>query len=199
MLLPAPHELDDVALRAAYAHRPGVRLGFIASADGASSLAGSSGALGGPGDHAVMLALRENADAVLVGAGTVRAEGYGDLGLDEAARRRRVAAGLDPEPRLVILGHAIPESALALDPLLLTATSAIGALRAQYPRILCEGGPSLAGSLVDEVDELCLTLSPTLAGGDAGRILAGAPGVPRGLALEHVLEDDGFLFLRYRR
>jgi riboflavin biosynthesis pyrimidine reductase len=144
-----------------------------------------------------MLALRENADAVVVGAGTVRTEGYGSLGLDEQARTRRLRLGLEPEPRLVIVGHEIPASARGLDPLLLGSIVDVAELRERYPRILCEGGPTLAGSLVDVVDELCLTLSPTLAGGDAGRIIAGARGAARGGTLEHVLEEDGFLFLRY--
>ncbi len=54
---------------------PSVRLNMIASADGATTLAGLSGGLGGPADHQVFMALRSLADAVLVAAGTVRAEG----------------------------------------------------------------------------------------------------------------------------
>ncbi len=50
------------------------------------------------------------------------------------------------------------------------------------------------------LDELCLTVSPLLAGGDAPRILTGAAlAPPLHLALAHVLEADGYLFLRYRR
>lgn len=69
-------------------------------------------------------------------------------------------------------------------------------------RINCEGGPRLFGSLIaaDLVDELCLTVSPLLVGGDAGRIAAGQlPEAPRRMALESVLHEDGFLMLRYRR
>jgi riboflavin biosynthesis pyrimidine reductase len=63
----------------------------------------------------------------------------------------------------------------------------------------CEGGPSLAGSLLsaDVVDELCLTLSPLLAGGSAGRIVKSAATQAKRLELRHVLEEDGALFLRY--
>ncbi|PZS30031.1 MAG: pyrimidine reductase family protein [Pseudonocardiales bacterium] len=67
-------------------------------------------------------------------------------------------------------------------------------------RILCEGGPRLFGSLLAEdlVDELCLTLSPVLARQEAPGI-AEQPGGdgPVRLGLVHVLEDDGYLFLRY--
>ncbi len=67
--------------------------------------------------------------------------------------------------------------------------------------VLAEGGPSLNGALVDDdlVDELCLSLSPILAGGDSARAVRGASGALRRLTLERVLEEDGLLFLRYLR
>lgn len=69
-------------------------------------------------------------------------------------------------------------------------------------RVSCEGGPRLLAQVAaaDRLDELCLTLSPLLVGGTAMRILNGPlldPPTPLSLAL--VLEDDGFLFLRYLR
>ncbi|CAM01183.1 5-amino-6-(5-phosphoribosylamino)uracil reductase [Saccharopolyspora erythraea NRRL 2338] len=70
-------------------------------------------------------------------------------------------------------------------------------------RIGCEGGPTLFGSLVesDLVDELCLTMSPLLAGGDAGRIAKGTGvGVPRRMRLLSALHtDESLLLLRYAR
>jgi 5-amino-6-(5-phosphoribosylamino)uracil reductase len=71
--------------------------------------------------------------------------------------------------------------------------------------LLCEGGPHLNGSLLEAglVDELWLSLSPKLAGGDptdgeALRIVAGEElGQPLELALLSVLEHDAQLFLRY--
>jgi riboflavin biosynthesis pyrimidine reductase len=67
--------------------------------------------------------------------------------------------------------------------------------------VLAEGGPSLNGQLVAEalVDELCLTLSPVLAGGDSSRIVRGAPAALRELDLDRVLEQSAALFLRYVR
>lgn len=68
-------------------------------------------------------------------------------------------------------------------------------------RVSCEGGPHLFGGLIEAglVDQLCLTVSPMLAGGDASRIAVGPPPVaPRKLELASVLTDDGFLMLRYR-
>lgn len=65
-------------------------------------------------------------------------------------------------------------------------------------RVLCEGGPSWlhAVAAAGRLDELCLTLSPKLVGGKAPRLLDGPLEASR-LDLRHVLEEDGFLFLRY--
>ena len=67
--------------------------------------------------------------------------------------------------------------------------------------VLCEGGPSMNGGMVglDLVDEWCVSLSPTLAGGESHRIVNTAPPVGRPLRLERILEGDGLLFLRYLR
>ena len=71
--------------------------------------------------------------------------------------------------------------------------------------ILAEGGPQLLGQIADagQLDELCLTVSPLLAGPGAGRIVQGMP-LPGGtsaqrLTLGHVLVDEGYLFCRYLR
>jgi riboflavin biosynthesis pyrimidine reductase len=71
------------------------------------------------------------------------------------------------------------------------------------PQILCEGGPHLLGSLTsaDLVDEMCLTVSPVLAGPGARRITDGlASAQVHQLEPLHVLNgDEGYLFLRYGR
>jgi riboflavin biosynthesis pyrimidine reductase len=71
-------------------------------------------------------------------------------------------------------------------------------------RILCEGGPTLLGQLAEAwlIDELCVTVAPTLAGRpDAPSILrwprARHELVP--LRLTDVFEDGGYLFTRYGR
>jgi riboflavin biosynthesis pyrimidine reductase len=70
-----------------------------------------------------------------------------------------------------------------------------------YARVLAEGGPTLNGQLAAAglLDELCLTVSPLLAGGEAKRVLAG-PALPSGPGwqIRSLCEQDGFLFLRYR-
>jgi len=78
---------------------------------------------------------------------------------------------------------------------------AASAMRARgLRRVHFEGGPRLFGTAMAGglVDELCLTLAPLLTGPGAGRIVAGAElADPSPLLLRHVLEEDGYLFLRY--
>jgi len=69
-----------------------------------------------------------------------------------------------------------------------------------HQRILAEGGPGILTQLIAAglLDELCLTISPLLAGPGAPRILSGSPmakALP--LTLVHTLEDAGFLLCRY--
>lgn len=83
----------------------------------------------------------------------------------------------------------------------LEPSSLLGELdRRGLRHVVCEGGPTLLGALLgaDAVDELCLTLSPVLVAGPAGRIAVSdrATAVPMDLA--GVLEEDGTLLLRYR-
>jgi riboflavin biosynthesis pyrimidine reductase len=87
--------------------------------------------------------------------------------------------------------------------------AAVGALAAMgHRRILTEGGPHLLGQIAEAglLDELCVTVSPLLAGSAAGRIVQGAGALAdaagRGLgalSLAHVLEDQGYLLCRYLR
>lgn len=80
------------------APRPYTVANFIASADGRATLQSRSGPLGDDGDRAMFLGLREQADAILAGTGTLRAERYGRVLRDPERRRRRVARGQPPEP-----------------------------------------------------------------------------------------------------
>jgi len=91
---------------------------------------------------------------------------------------------------VVLAGHGRVDMERALDALGQAGASAV----------LAEGGPSLNGQLAAAglVDELCLSVSPRLVGGDAMRILAGPSFAPLDLELRSTLEEDGFLFLRLR-
>ena len=91
--------------RPAPAGRPRVVAAAIASADGRAAVAGRSVGLGHPQDRALLRGLRGAADAVLVGAATVRAEGYANL-LDADHLEARAAAGREPRPLVAILSRS---------------------------------------------------------------------------------------------
>jgi len=81
-----------------------LRLNMVASADGAATdERGRTADLGGRGDLLVFRALRAHADAILVGAGTVRAEGYGPHRLTRALEQRRTADGRDTPAAIVVV------------------------------------------------------------------------------------------------
>lgn len=81
--------------------------------------------------------------------------------------------------------------------------AALAQLRADYglAHLLCEGGPTLFGFLhaAGLVDEVCLTISPVLAGAGASRIVAGPEGALTRMTLKHAVAADSYLFLRYAR
>jgi riboflavin biosynthesis pyrimidine reductase len=82
--------------------------------------------------------------------------------------------------------------------------TALRALRATARAgvVLVEGGPNTIAQLVaaDLLDELCLTVSPQLAGAGRQRIVVGVESeAPRRLALDRVLIEDDYLFVRYLR
>ncbi len=107
-LLGSVRELDDGDLPQLY-HYPAeqngmwVRANFIASVDGGATADGKSGAMAGPGDRFVFNLLRELADVILVGAGTVRIEGYSGAHLGVAQRQQRQARGQSEVPQLAIV------------------------------------------------------------------------------------------------
>lgn len=88
-----------------------VRVNFVATVDGSATADGLSGSLGGPADLRVFDLLRRLADVVLVAAGTVRAEGYGPMRLNDADVAWRRAHGMPDHPVF-----AIVSGSLALDP-----------------------------------------------------------------------------------
>lgn len=107
-------------------------------------------------------------------------------------------AGSDPERREA-LAAVTPVIVAGEDTVDLSAARTALAERG-LRRLVCEGGPTLFGTALAAgiVDELCLTLSPMLTGPGAGRIVSSSLRVdPVRLRLRHVLEEDGYLFLRY--
>jgi riboflavin biosynthesis pyrimidine reductase len=83
-----------------------VRANFITSLDGAVAVDGTSGGLAGPGDRALFTVMRELADVIVVGAGTVRAENYGGAVLTVAQRQQRQARGQAEVPPIAIVSNS---------------------------------------------------------------------------------------------
>jgi len=228
---------------------PVLRVNFVASVDGAVTHDGRSGGLSDDADKRHFELLRRVCDVVLVGAGTVRDEGYSAMRVSEESARWRVANGMPPHPVFAIVSGSLdldPSSDIFANapvrPIVFTTSVAValagvradalaavadvvvadlviaetdnsgmtvarvhgpalaGALHERGLRtILCEGGPHLFGSLLADgvVDELFLTVSPTLESGDAARLTVGALTASANLTLDAVLASGSTLLLRY--
>jgi riboflavin biosynthesis pyrimidine reductase len=105
----------------------------------------------------------------------------------EAAPVARLRA-LAGDERVILAGED------RVDPVRAVAALADRGLR----RVLVEGGPTLLGALAAAgvLDELCLTWSPLVVGGDGPRIAHGAPAELR-LRAAHLLEAGGLLLGRW--
>jgi riboflavin biosynthesis pyrimidine reductase len=191
-----------------------LRLNLVASVSGsAAGSDGTSETLTSRADRRILGVIRELADAVLVGANSVRAEGYqlpkraplaivtrsGDLGGHRLGDSERQAVVFGPESARAAAAASIDARFVAVVddsiPTLLAALRDEG-----YTSIVCEGGPNLAAQLIaaNAVDELCLTTSPRLNGNALPLLGAGAADeVP--VTLDQLLvDDDGTLFARWR-
>ena len=185
---------------------------MVASVDGSSVLAGPSGGLSSDADRDVMLTLRALADVIIVGAGTVRSEGYGK----PAKQGQRIGVvsrtgQVDTSSALFASGAGfliLPENAPAtkiesvragIDEIDLDA--AIRLLPGAPRFVHAEGGPLLNAALAaaDLIDEMNLTISPQLIGGSGPRVVSQAPDLCTRLRLVHLLESEDFLFSRYIR
>lgn len=189
---------------------------MVSSIDGIVAVGGHVGGLTAAADQRLLLGMREQARAVVVGAATVRAEGYGGL-LPAAAQQRRASAGLPPQPELVVISPS-PDGVSGTE-----ATTAPGLrLRVESPPanrdgapdlhavsagirerhgpglIVWEGGPTILRMAIAQgvLDELFLAISPMLAG--QGLPLAGPETVAtQRLHLLDAVAAEDYVFLRY--
>lgn len=206
---------------------PQLTIHFVMSLNGAATGPdGRSGSLGGAADRVALRRVRDAADVVLAGAGTVRHEGYGPASTDEDRRQRRTDKGLAPVPRLAVLTNAGVDVARLTGagepPIIITADPeapggwAAGAdvVLLEPPiepadvvavladrglnRILCEGGPTLVQQLFAGrvVDELFLTIAARLVGGQIP--LFPEPVTDADLDLVSAEQHDNDVLLRYR-
>jgi riboflavin biosynthesis pyrimidine reductase len=164
---------------------------------------GSSDDLSGGADRAVLTALRNLADVVVIGGATVRSEPKsiprkgdvvivsqsGDIPLDAIKRARG---------KITVLHGSAGSAPRATNGVVLSRFTGAGVIRAVrklgYSRILCDGGPTLIGKLLDDnvVDEWCQTLSPKL-----GVTAPGLKAPNAGGELTNMAHDsDGFRYTR---
>ena len=231
--------LDDASLADVYAAQPRegvwVRANFATSLDGAiTGPDGKSGSVNSAADHVVFELLRGISDVVVVGAGTLRSEGYTALSVAHRWRATRSALGLDDGLPLVCVSNsgAVPprlHDAPRGTVLMATHTGSPGLPRARevlgdeqvlvcgedevddarlvatladrgWGRVLTEGGPHLAGSMVAAgvLDEVCLSLTPVVVGGDGPRMTSTAATVT-GYVPRVLVEEDGTVMGRWFR
>jgi riboflavin-specific deaminase-like protein len=169
---------------------PLVRINMVTTADGCIiDEDGRSGSIGGDGDREVFRSLRALADAIVVGAGTVREEGYGPHRLPARLAAARAADGRpEPAPIVVVsasagLDYASPLFTAAATPTVVVTCDAAPTERkeaaARAGRLLVAGddtvGPAdLVRLLRDELDlaHLLVEGGPSLNAGllDAGLV-----------------------------
>jgi riboflavin biosynthesis pyrimidine reductase len=216
---PLDQDAPDFRDRLADLYRPGaadwVRLNLIGSVSGsATGPDGTSETLTNPVDRAILGVIRSLADVVVVGAASIRAEGYfvprnGALAIVSRSGdfANHQIKGTNQHGTLIILCPAaavetaratigMPEVTIIAVPDVdgsLTAPAIVTALGdADYRSIVVEGGPALATLFVmdDAVDELCLTTSPVLNGG-AMPLFGAHEFADRPLTLTQLLVDGG--------
>lgn len=208
----------DAPLREVYAapEGPWLRANMISTVDGASAGPdGMSGSINTPADRVVFDLLRELCDAIVVGAGTLRAEHYrpNPKPVVIVSRSGEVPDGVvGPGSGPVLLATCSAADGLLASTELLGADNVmvlgshrvdLARLRAElvdrgYHHLLSEGGPRLLRDLLDQgcVDEVDTTTSPRLVCGNHPRITDGTP-VDVPLRLATLVEQDGTLLARW--
>ena len=231
--------LDDASLSELYAEGPRdgiwLRANFATSLDGAiTGPDGRSGSVNTAADHVVFELLRALSDVVVVGAGTLRSEGYTALTVADRWRSTRSALGLGADLPLVCVSNtgAVPprlRDAPTGTVLMATHTGSPGLAEAQqvlgseqvlvcgddavddarlvamlgdrgWNRVLTEGGPHLVSSMIAArvLDEVCLSLTPVVVGGDGPRMTSPAATVT-GYVPRVLVEEDGTVMGRWFR
>jgi 5-amino-6-(5-phosphoribosylamino)uracil reductase len=187
-------------------NRPYIAVNMVSSADGRATLEGRTAPMSAETDRELFHHLRAQADGILVGAGTVRIERYGKVTKTAELQAKREREGLRPDALAVIVSRSgvfDPELGVLAEARIIGDLGELAGLRAEGVRsLMCEGGPTLNSTLFGEqlVDELFLTVAPTIAGpGESLTIVEGIP-LPDAVGLEllTIHEAEGHLFLRYR-
>jgi riboflavin-specific deaminase-like protein len=101
-------QLADLDLKdLAHPDRPYLVLNFATTLDGRAAINGRSGPIGSKTDTEMLQRLRTRVDAVMIGAGTMRAERYGRMVSDPGLRAYRERTGLAHDPLAVIVSNRL--------------------------------------------------------------------------------------------
>lgn len=226
-------DVADTTIAASYtsplgapADRPWVGLCMVSSIDGSTVVDGRSTGLSSDNDIAVLHGLRAIADVIVVGAGTVRGEGYGPPRITGQRVGVVTASGsVDLDTPLFTSGAGFiittttadlgtsgnrPDEAGAVDVIRsgvddVDLAAAIARLTEVHPEprfVQVEGGAHLNGAVLDAdlFDEINVTTSPLCVGGDGPRLTTGAGDVQQRYELaQMVIDDESFVFSRWLR
>jgi riboflavin biosynthesis pyrimidine reductase len=187
--------------------RPTIGMCMVASIDGSTVVEGNSRALGSPGDLAVLLGLRALADVIIVGSSTVTIDDYGPplrVGVVTRSANIDVTKPVFTSGAGFLITTETATTPPGVDCVRAGTTEidlvhAASQLQGNFAQL--EGGPTLNAAMLaaDLVDEINVTISANMVGGNGPRLTNGAPDVLQRYQLAHVCEEDGFLFLRYTR
>ena len=194
--------------------RPSIGLCMVISIDGSTVVEGKSTLLSNPADRDVLIALRSAAETIVVGAGTIREEMYevpSKKGLRVGVVTRTGKMDLNTNLFKSGVGFLImPEDAKQPDTEFdleivragkgnVDLQLAMSQLPGSFVQL--EGGATLNASMfaANLVDEINLTISPMVTGADSPRLANGAPPLHSDYEVAHILEDNGFMFIRYLR
>ena len=208
------------------AGRSYLALNMVATLDGRTAVNGTAIGIGSARDKRLMYELRSEADVVLHGAGTVRADPLSARVPDDLAERR-VQGGMPSQPLGAIvtasgelpIEHPYYRSATRVYVTSAASVSVEGVPNVEVCRVagvgqvladlyargarsvLCEGGPTLNAALFAAglVDEVFLTLAPKIVGGESPLTLVHGAALPEQVRLElrNVVALDDELYLRY--
>jgi riboflavin biosynthesis pyrimidine reductase len=215
----APDLVDAARLARMYAppRLPWLRVNMVSTVDGAATGAtGRSGSINNAADKVVFDLLRATADAIIVGAGTARAEGYrpAPVPIVLVSRTADVPDQLRGAPAGRVLmatcsaaaGLTACRAVLGPDNVIVAGSDTVdlAAMREALVdrglrRLLGEGGPTLLSAMLAAgvVDELCATLVPRLLAGSHPRITSAGFDVDVALDLSLLLEEAGTLLGRW--
>lgn len=192
--------------------RPWIGLCMVMSIDGSTVVNGNSQALSGPADRDLLVGLRQLADVIIVGASTVRQEGYGppskpgqEVGVVTRSGNLNFGSDLFSSGAGFLI---LPENTAIADTSVRCVRAGQGIVdlpaamkQLEGTFVQLEGGPMLNAAMfaADLVDEINVTISPLIVGGGGPRLTKGAPELLQQYDIAHVIHDDGFLFVRYVR